>query len=150
MRAGQARELSGVGGEQIRANVVRSCNMLTWKQLLKPIPGIALEHTSKKEKACSLDCLLYHIAVHESIQISQYTSCIQVPNISSHIFVILCFLMHCTDILSNLVSESSSDLIFFTWFGCSYSWSLLVKNFGEFLILPCQSQFMPLNQRNFF
>lgn len=51
-----------------------------------------------------------HIAANSSIQVSQNTSCIYFPNINSHIFVIICFLIYCTDILYSFVSEYCSDI----------------------------------------
>lgn len=67
---------------------------------------------SKKDKdslVLRLSSLLY-IAANSSIQVSQNTSCTYFPNINSHIFVIICFLIYCTDILYSFVSEYCSDI----------------------------------------
>lgn len=65
-----------------------------------------LSQKEKESLLLRLSSLLY-ISANSSIQVSQNTSC---TYFSIHIFVIICFLMYCTDILYSFVSASCSDV----------------------------------------
>ena len=65
-----------------------------------------LSQKEKESLLLRLSSLLY-ISANSSIQVSQNTSC---TYFSIHIFVIICFLMYCTDILYSFVSEYCSDV----------------------------------------